>query len=31
MNAYYVLLKFAKLWELHSVDALHREGTKPVE
>jgi (heptosyl)LPS beta-1,4-glucosyltransferase len=31
MNAYYVFLKFAKLWELHSVDALHREGTKPAE
>jgi len=26
-----VFLKFAKLWELHTVHALDREGTKPIE
>jgi hypothetical protein len=31
MNAYYVFLKFAKLWELQTTDALRREGTTPVE
>jgi hypothetical protein len=31
MNAYYVFLKFAKLWELRTVEALHREGTKNIK
>jgi len=28
MNAYYVMLKFAKLWELQAGTRLHHEDTK---
>jgi glycosyltransferase involved in cell wall biosynthesis len=31
MNAYYVFLKFAKLWELCTVEALHRDGAKNIK
>ncbi len=31
MNAYYVFLKFAKLWELRTVETLHHEDTKTIE
>jgi hypothetical protein len=31
MNAYYVFLKFAKLWELRAAESLHREGAKNIK
>jgi glycosyltransferase involved in cell wall biosynthesis len=31
MNAHYVMLKFAKLWELDAERTLHHEGTKPTK